>query len=148
MLATIETIREISHRCLADQPLSEEQSHWLGESLRNFLDHRCTSIDDAMGLHFPQGGVPWWREEAIRRRNGVLRELAERFFGGLSPSARAREIWTLATRYGASAWRFDRERSELPAHYRGTPKQYLWEAFASGAAMPICRRQLRTILSV
>ncbi len=146
MLATIETLREISHRCLAEQPLNEEQSRWLGESLRNFLDHRSTSVDDAMGLHFPRGGVPWWREEAIRSRNDALRELADRFFGALSPSARAREIWTLATRYGASAWRFDRERREPPAQYRGTPKQYLWEAFASGAVMPICRRQLRTIL--
>ncbi len=146
MLATIETIREISHRCLAEQPLNEEQSRWLGESLRSFLDHRSTSVDDAMGLHFPRGGVPWWREDAIRSRNDALRELADRFFGALSPSARAREIWTLATRYGASAWRFDCERSELPEQYRGTPKEYLWEAFASGATMPICRRQLRTVL--
>ena len=146
MLATIETIREISHRCLAEQPLNGEQSRWLGESLRRFLDHSSNSVDHAMGLQFPRGGVPWWREDAIRRRNGALRELAERYFGALSPTARAREIWTLATRYGASAWRFDRERSEPPEQYCGTPKQYLWEAFASGAAMPICRRQLRTIL--
>ena len=148
MLATIETLREISHRCLANEPLSTEQSRWLGDSLRNFLTHQSSSVDDAMGLKFPQGGVPWWREEAIRNRNGALRELGERYFGTLSPCARAREIWTLATRYAASAWRHDRDRREMPARYRGTPQQYIWRAFESGAAMPVCRRQLRTILGV
>jgi len=145
MLATIETLRDISRRCLAAEPLSAEQSRWLGSSLERFLHHEAGSVDDALGLRFPQGGVPWWREEAIRDRNRALRELAERFYGDLSPYAQAQRIWTLATRYAAAAWRYDRDRG-APESYQGSHKQYLYEAFASGATMPVCRRQLRTIL--
>ena len=146
MLATIDTLRDISRRCLADETLSAEQSRWLGVSLENFLDHRCSSVDDAMGLRFPRGGVPWWREEAIRKRNAALRELAQGHLGDLGPSARARQVWTMTTRYGASAWRHDQNKDAMPARYRGTCKELLWRAFASGAAMPVCQRQLRTIL--
>ena len=147
MLASIENLREITRRCLAGEPLTDDLSRWLGHSLRDFLDHRCRSVDAALGLRFPQGGIPWWREESIRKRDSALRELAERFHRALSPCAQAREICTLATRYGASAWRHDREGTDMPAHYRGTLKEYLWSAFASGAAMPICERQLRNILA-
>lgn len=37
MFATIESQRVIGCRCLADQPLSPEQSHWLGVLLTSFL---------------------------------------------------------------------------------------------------------------
>jgi hypothetical protein len=66
---------------------------------------------------------------------------------GQSPSAQAERIWTLATRYAASAWRFDQDLEAMPAHYDGTPKQNLWAAFASGAAMPLGKRQLRSVLA-
>jgi hypothetical protein len=66
----------------------------------------------------------------------------------LSISAQAGRIHQLSSRYAASAWRFDRERTEVPASYRGTPHEMLWLAFKSGATMPLCKRQLRTILNV
>lgn len=147
MLRTIELLKDISRRCLADEALSPEQSKWLGDSLARFVDHDCTSIDNAFGLQFPRGGVPWWQEEAIRKRNAALRELAQRFSDHLSVSARARQIRTLTIRYGASAWRRDCERHEMPERYRGTPKEYIWAAFASGATMPIGERQLRNIIA-
>jgi hypothetical protein len=59
----------------------------------------------------------------------------------------AQEIWTTARRYAASAWRFDQDRDEMPAHYAGTPKECLWQAFKSSAPMPIGERQLRNILA-
>ncbi len=147
MLNSIEKLREITRRCQAGEPLTHELSRWLGHSLRQFLDHRCHSVDLALGLRFPKGGIPWWREEAIRKRDSALRELAKRFHDGLSPCAQAREICTKARRYAACAWRHDRNRHEIPAHYLGTVKEYLWSAFASGAAMPICERQLRNVLA-
>ena len=146
MYATIESLREISRCCLGDKPLSSELSHWLGHSLEKFLQHSCTSVDDALGLRFAQGGVPWWREEAIRERDAALRELAERFFGELAHTARARRIRTLSVRYAASAWRFDREGDAMPARHVDTPHEYLWRAFRSGAVMPLGERQLRNIL--
>lgn len=146
MLANIETIRAIERCCRDRLPLSDEQRRWLGDALSDFLEHRSPSIDSALGLANPRGGVPWWLEEAIRKRNAALCELARTCFAGLSASAQAEQIWTLTTRYAASAWRFDQDRSEMPAHYAGTPKHYLWAAFASGAAMPLGKRQLRTVL--
>ncbi len=146
MRVVIENLRDISRRCLANEPLEAEQSHWLGACLEQFLGHRCRSIDDALGLRFPQGGVPWWREEGIRVRNAALRELAEAFFDGLSPCAQAHAIYVASVRYAASAWRFDREKDRPPSHYRGTIKEHLWRAFTAGAAMPVSERHLRTIL--
>lgn len=146
MLATISALRDIGRRCLAAEPLTPEQSQLLGVSLTRFIEHDCPSLEDALGLRFPRGGVPWWREEAIRKRNSALRDLAARFYEGRGVSAQARDIWLLTSRYGASAWRFDRERDAMPEAYAGTEKQNVWIAFRSGAPMPVCERHLRTIL--
>lgn len=146
MLATIELLESISARCLADQPLDQGQRHWLGRVLAEYLAHRCPTIEDAMELRGDRGGIPWWREQANRKRDAALRELAARHFAQLSVTARARQLYTLGLRYAASAWRFDRERETMPPHYAGTANQWLWAAFASGAPMPIGERQLRHIL--
>ncbi|MDH3233908.1 MAG: hypothetical protein OEQ29_10290 [Alphaproteobacteria bacterium] len=146
MIATIESLREISRRCQTAEPLDEELAQWLGEALERFLAHSCRTIDEAFGLCFPQGGVPWWMEEAIRTRDEALRAFGGTLDPDLSTTARAREVRALTLRYAASAWRHDRERDELPATYAGTPKELIWRAFKSGAAMPLGERQLRTIL--
>jgi hypothetical protein len=146
MLNEIERLRQVSQRCLAGKPLGRDLANWLGAALKSYLSRQHRTVEEALGLHFAQGGVPWWREEAIRKRDAALRELAGRFFSGLSPCAQAQRIWTLATRYAAAAWRFDRGGGGMPGSYRGTAKECLWRAFASGAAMPIGRRQLRNIL--
>ncbi len=147
MLAEINSLREVARRCLAGEPLDPDLSSWLGTSLCDFLERRSSTIEDALGLRGPQGGVPWWMEDAIRARDAALRELAARFHGARSVSGQAREIRLRAVRYAASAWRFDRARSQMPARYAGTQSEYLWRAFKSGAAMPISERQLRNILA-
>lgn len=143
MLATIESLRTVSRRCLND---SDDMLRWLGRSLEDFLSHRCRSVDEALGLRFARGGVPWWREEAMRRRDAALRELAMRHLANLSVAAQARDIRMLAVRYAASAWRCDRDEKSMPPRYAGTPREWLWLAFVAGAPMPIGERQLRTIL--
>jgi hypothetical protein len=146
MIATIESLREISRCCQTAEPLDEELARWLGESLERFLAHSCRTLDEALGLCFPKGGVPWWMEEAIRTRDEALRALADTLEPNLSTTARAREVRALTLRYGASSWRHDRERDEMPPIYASTQKELLWRAFKSGAAMPLGERQLRTIL--
>ena len=42
---------------------------------------------------------------------------------------------------------FDRNRDEMPQAYQRTPKEWIWLAFKSGAAMPLGERQLRNILA-
>ena len=147
MLQAIDTQREIKQRCIDAQPLDVNQSEWLGSALAHFLDHRRTSLDDALGLRFGQGGMPWWREEANRARDAALRNLAQTYLRGLSKSAQAKQIAQLSLRYAASAWRLDQGSEDMPAHYEDTIKHPLWLAFRSGATMPIGERQLRNILT-
>jgi len=147
MLSTIDNLRQIARCCQSGQVLDANLSRWLGASLERFLRRQCHTIEDAMGLKAPRGGVPWWLEEGMRRRDAALRELAERHLAEFSPSAQARQIHLLALRYGASAWSHDQTASEMPARYSGKPSEWLWRAFKSGAPMPICERQLRNILA-
>ena len=146
MLKSIEMLREIQESCHSGNPLSKIQSNWLGRSLDGFLSQPGTSLRNAFGLQAPQGGIPWWREEAIRARDHALRALAKSYCKGCSISARARYVRKLARRYAASSWRFDCSHNEMPNFYCGTPKEHLWEAFKSGAIMPISERRLRSLL--
>src|SRR5262249_23188086 len=114
MLATIELLESISARCLAGQQLEDGQRHWLGRALAEYLAHRCPTIEDAMQLRGDRGGIPWWREQANRKRDAALRELAARHFAGLSLTAQARGGHTLTRRYAGSAWRFDPEPPAMP----------------------------------
>jgi len=147
MLPEVRNLREIVRCCDAGVPLDAELRRWLATSLQNFLDHRFPSVQDALGLHAPKGGVPWWLEEGLRQRNAALREMAESLYPAASASRRAHLIRTAALRYAASAWPRDRGGAEMPPHYRATPKEWLWRAFKSQAPMPIGERQLRSILA-
>ncbi len=147
VIVEIERLRRVSRRLLSGDALERDLADWLGTALQGVLTRRHRTVEEALGLRFAQGGVPWWREEAMRVRDAALRELGERFYPGISPHAQAQRIYTLAKRYAASAWRIDRDGEHLPDRYLGTAKEYLWRAFASGAAMPLGERQLRNILA-
>ena len=147
IFAPIDNLREIMGRCFDGKPLDGHLADWLGEAIDGYLTRQFRTLEEGLGLIFPRGGIPWWREEAIRKRNAALRYLAESFLDELALSMQAQEIWTAARRYAASAWRFDQNNEEMPAHYAGTPKECLWQAFKSSAPMPIGERQLRHILA-
>jgi hypothetical protein len=146
MPASIENIRVLATLCRTREPLPEALASWLATSLQSFLDRRCASLNDAFGLRNARGGVPWRMEASMRERDLALRSLAERHFADLSTSAQATRIHLLSKRYEASSWRFDRTNETMPRAYTGTPHEFLWRAFKSGAAMPLGTRQLRTIL--
>jgi hypothetical protein len=146
MLATIKRLDEISQRCLAGDALSRDQAFWLGGALHRFLTRQCRTIEEALGIRSDRGGVSWRMELAIRRRDMALLELAKRYFADLSASAQAQAIRAMCVRYAASAWRFDQHRPDMPNAYVGMPQEWLWQAFAAGAPIPISERQLRNIL--
>ena len=146
MLQSINNMRTLAQLCRAGEPLPGTLASWLASSLQSFLDQRSSSLNDAFGLRNTRGGIPWRMEASIRVRDAALRSLSKAQFAELSITAQAERIHRASVRYAASSWRFDREREEMPSPYRGTPQQFLWEAFKSGAAMPLCPRQLRTIL--
>jgi hypothetical protein len=147
VFTSIDNLREIMGRCFDGKPLDVDLADWLGVAIDGYLKRQFRTLEEGLGLIFPRGGVPWWREEAIRKRNAALCNLAETFLDDLALGMQAQEIWTTARRYAASAWRFDRDNDEMPAYYAGTPKECLWQAFKSSAPMPIGERQLRNILA-
>lgn len=147
MLLVIKTLRAIFEKCARGEPLTPAEAAWLAAAFAAYLEHRCRSMDEAFGLRWPKGGVPWWLEEGIRARNSALVELGERHFGDLSSTGRSKAIARLSRRYAAANWPHDAQQPEMPARYRGTPLAHLWRAFKSGAPMPLSERQLRNILA-
>ncbi len=143
----IDNLRSIAELCRSGRALPEALASWLAASLQIFLDGRYSSFAEAFGLKNSRGGISWRSAASIRARNAALRDLASRHFGHLSMSNQAKLIHRDSSRYAATAWRFDRQRQSMPAEYVGTSKEFLWRAFKSGAAMPLCLRQLRTILA-
>jgi hypothetical protein len=127
--------------------MDEQLAAWFGRRLQDFLERRSETFEEAFGLPQCRGGVPWWKEDRMRRRDEALRALAQSLAGeGRPVGALVREIHVISIRYAASAWRIDRQREIMPASYRGTPRQHLWNAFRSGAPMPLGERQLRNII--
>ena len=90
--------------------------------------------------------MPWWLEDAIRQRNAALQELAGCLCSDGSTTMPVREVHRLSEHYDRTSWNRDRRRDEMPQAYAGTPKACLWRAFKAGATMPVCERQLRSIL--
>ncbi len=145
-LRSIETLRDIHTRCAAKRPLTTELQDWLARSLHSYLAHDCENLNAAFGVTQGHGGVPWWIEAGIRKRDGALLALSRAEFGDLSTYARAKAIAAMSRRYQATCWSRDRRLDKMPKRYRGTPKEHLWRAFKSGAKMPVSERRLRTIL--
>ena len=146
MPTTIDRLRDVSSFCRRGAPLPPYLAGWLAAGIERFLGREARDLHGALGLIQAQGGIPWWREDAIRRRDAALRRLRDLVCPAAGVTARARRIAELLRRYAASAWRIDREHPAMPPHYGGTPQEQLWRAFRSGAAMPLGERQLRTIL--
>lgn len=142
----VERLREIARRCLNGEALDVDHSQWLGDALDSYLAKQAGSLEEALGLRYGRGGVPWWREAALRERDAALRAMAETCFADdVSPCCRSQAMADMARRYAATAWRTDQFRATMPEHYASTPKEYLWRAFRSGAVMPLGERQIRNI---
>ncbi|MCZ6862595.1 MAG: hypothetical protein O7I42_20375 [Alphaproteobacteria bacterium] len=147
MLGNIETLYAIHSRCMGDLPLTPDLRNWLANSLGRYLAHDCDNLNEAFGVIQGHGGIPWWRERAIRQRDAALRALSREAFGNISVYSRARAIAKISERYQTTCWPRDRLLDEMPERYQGTPKAHLWRAFASEAKMPVSERRLRTLLS-
>lgn len=147
MGGALDVLREIREACMQDRSLTREQLEWLGKSLDAFLSHRCETLRQAFGIQQARGGVPWWLEGAMRQRDWALQQLSERFFPDLSITGKSKAIETLARRYAASTWRFDKDKPDMPTAYQDTVREFLWQAFKSGAHMPVSERHLRNLLA-
>jgi hypothetical protein len=127
--------------------LDDQTAEWAWTGLSRFLDRRSATLDEAFELKAPPGGVPWWREEAIRERDEALRAIATIECAAASASQRARRVDALVRRYALGSWPVDAAAGVMPEGYRGSAREHLWRAFQSGAPLPLGDRQMRTILS-
>jgi hypothetical protein len=148
-MSPIERLRRIAQRALAGERLGED-SAWLAAAVARYEREaaRGVTLDDAFGVATHAGCAPWWREEALARRDQALRELAGRFFGELCVSKQAEELRRLISRYATTTWlRTDRNLSEMPTGYSGTPRELLFRAFsACDGRLPSSGRWLIKIL--
>ena len=147
MLGNIETLQAIHNRYAKDLPLTPELRSWVADSLGRYLGHDCDNLNEAFGVIQDHGGVPWWRERAIRERDAALRALSRGHYSTISVYSRAKAIAAISERYQTTCWPRDRLLDEMPERYRGTCKEHLWRAFRSEAKMPVSERRLRTLLS-
>jgi hypothetical protein len=146
MLSTIQSLRMAAEKFALGQLPDPNLLRWLAASLQAYVDHRAASLEEAMGIRRCKGGMPWWKEEAVRARNEALRQ-ACRLIACHDPLAeQVRKVQRAIARYGAGRWRFDRELASMPEPYRGKVEEWLWLAWRSGAPLPLCVRQLRNIL--
>ena len=146
MIGNIQALDNIRTRCSRGLPLPAELRRFLAEALGRYLEQDCGSLNEAFGVIQGHGGLPWWREQAIRERDAALTALSRNYFANQVPGKRAREVSRLSRRYASACWPRDRALDAMPAHYRGSPNEHLWRAFKSRAKMPISERHLRTLL--
>ena len=147
MLSPIHALDEVYHACARNEPMPKDLRDWVASSLARFLEHGCENLNEAFGIRQEHGGIPWWRERAIRARDEALRDLSATHFSHLSLSARAEKIHAIAMRYAGTTWPRDCDRIDMPARYVGKPTRFMWLAFRSGAKMPVTKRHLRTLLA-
>ncbi len=103
-----------------------------------------TTLDQALDLTVGPGGVPWHAREAMAERDAAILALAK-YLPDLKPSAQAAQIATWSRRYVASAWRFDKDKTDMPDHYRGTEKEPLYKALKAFPRFPKASR-IKSIL--
>lgn len=123
-----------------------ELGEWLEPRLRDYLMRASegVTLDQCLGLAVGPGKAPWHTKEAMAARDNAILALAE-FLPDQSPSAQAEQIATWSRRYVASAWRHDRDKPEMPGHYRGTRKEPLYKALKAFSRFPKVSR-IRDIL--
>ena len=121
---------------------------WLREALRRYFEGVSDGLrlEDALEVAVPQHAAPWWRVEAISRRDDALRELAEKYYPQPSLAQRAVLVEMAIDRYAGSAWKRDRRRNSCPNNYLGTEFELLFRAFEAHEGMP-GGRMLRRILA-
>src|SRR6185369_12912336 len=71
MPTTIDRLRDVSSFCRRGAALPPDLAGWLAAGIERFLGREARDLDGALGLIQAQGGIPWWREDAIRRRDAA-----------------------------------------------------------------------------
>lgn len=135
-------------RRVAGRQETEADRAELADRVRLYLQgaEHGVSLDEAFALTCAPGQSPWWRSEALGRRDAAIRTLARRYFAGRSVALQAAQVHAALDIYASGLWRFDRRNSDPPKHYLGTPKLILFDILrASDKILSV--RQIQRILS-
>ncbi|MES0076952.1 hypothetical protein [Mesorhizobium sp. M0058] len=141
--AALQRIRRIAHGF--DQPDDRE---WIAAALRRYLAAADDglSIEDALELTAPARAMPWWRVDALARRDMALCELARVFYPSPSLSQRAAGVYDALARYARAEWPRDQRLESMPVHYVGTPAELLFSAMKAHPEM-LSERQVTRIVA-
>lgn len=133
-------------RRVAEGRETSEDRAALAGRLRVYLSAPASvTLDGVFGLTRSARGLPWWRAEALDRRDAAIRALASRFYSGRSVASQAAAIHRVLLRYSASAWRFDRREPAPPVHYLGRADEMMFDAMRACDSVPSVRH-LRRVL--
>jgi len=100
----------------------------------------------ALGLKATAGRRSALTVDRIASRDDLLRRMAARHYAGMSTSAQAREIASVAKAYWRRAARLDVELDDMPASYVGMPREFMFHVARLPATVP-SERTVRAILS-
>lgn len=143
---TIARLRRIRDAAAAGVALGED-GPWLAAGLDAYLRRapQGLTLPAALDLAVPVGGTPWWRTDALARRDDALRRLGGEFYGSLQPRDRAAAIGVALRRYASTSWPRDRHLTSCPARLIGTVGELLF-AIMSASAVPMSDRQIARII--
>lgn len=135
-------------RRVADRQETEADRAEIADRVRLYLQgaEYGVSLDEAFALTCAPGQAPWWRSEALGRRDAAIRALARQFHPGRAVARQAADIHAALLIYKSGCWRFDRRNSEPPASYLGTPRAILFDILRLSEVI-LSERQLQRILS-
>ncbi|MGE3777271.1 MAG: hypothetical protein AB7F89_08815 [Pirellulaceae bacterium] len=98
-------------------PSLSRDGEWLADALRRYIDEAADGItlDEVLGVATPRGGRPWWKAEALRRRDESIARLRN-----LVPAngfrSEALAIRAAAIRYRRTRYRSAPADDTDPAH--------------------------------
>lgn len=120
----------------------------IADRLRVYLAQAAagTTLEAVFGLAAGAGQVPWWRAEALDRRDAGLRALASAFHGGRALSQQAQAIRTALAAYARAGWQSDRGRAAVSIKHIGTEREILFGILSACDAVPSVSH-IRRVLS-
>lgn len=137
----------LARRCRAGEPLDPVDAVALAVAVQDIASGRCRGLDEALGLKPAAGQRSIGAELARLRRNDLLRAWATRFYPHLTGHGQGSAIAVLLHRYETSAWRHDRQRSEMPTGYQGAEREYCYRVCRLDLPLPQARQIARIVMS-
>lgn len=141
-LVIVERLRRLAARLSA----GDADERWLGERLTAYFERARdgAALDQLLGLAAQQSARRWTTIQAQASRAGIVRQLAARYPGSLT--AKARAVAGAVRAYESQCSTRDRRAQAMPAHYSGTARELLWQAFRHHGGLPSSARHILRIL--